>query len=206
MEKYIYIKKSIAKRFVDFAEPLSSNEYNNLGETWQDYLDNKWVLLSDEQISFYEEHPTATPKEVFDMELIPAPARTLEQAKQEKIWEIEEYDRSNAVNSFTIQLGGQEIETWVDRETRADYKNSLDAAELLGRTEVTPVFNGVPVVIPVQTAKLALAQIQIYANQCYNVTEQHKAAVQALESVETVDAYNNEVGYPEKLTFELPIE
>lgn len=206
MEKYIYIKKSIAKHFVDFAEPLSSNEYNNLGETWQDYLDNKWVLLSDEQISFYEEYPTATPKEVFDMELTPAPIRTLEQAKQEKIWEIEEYDRSDAVNGFTIQLGGQEMETWIDRETRADYKNSLDAAELLGREEVTPVFNGVPMTIPVQTAKLALAQIQIYANQCYNVTEQHKAAVNALETVEAVDAYDNETGYPQKLTFELPNE
>jgi hypothetical protein len=41
MEKYLYIKKSIAKHFVDFAEPLSAEEYNNLGETWEDYWDNK---------------------------------------------------------------------------------------------------------------------------------------------------------------------
>lgn len=48
MEQYLYIKKSIAGHFVDFAEPLSAEEYNNLGESWEDYIDNKWVLLSDE--------------------------------------------------------------------------------------------------------------------------------------------------------------
>lgn len=53
MEKYVYIKKSIAKHFVDFTEPLKAEEYNNLGETYEDYEKNKWVLLSDEQVAFY---------------------------------------------------------------------------------------------------------------------------------------------------------
>lgn len=204
MEKYIYIKKSIAKHFVDFEEPLSSNEYNNLGETWQDYLDNKWVLLSDEQISFYEEHPTATPKEVFDMELTPVPARTLEQAKQEKILEIEEYDRSDHVNSFTIDFGGGVTQdAWITPDQRSNYKNSLDSAELLGLTEVHPVFNGQQLTLSLQMAKMALAQIQIYADRCYIVTETHKANVQALDSIEAVDAYDYTVNYPEKLTFTL---
>lgn len=204
MEKYIYIKKSIAKHFVDFAEPLSSNEYNNLGETWQDYLDNKWVLLSDEQISFYEEHPTATPKEVFDMELTPVPARTLEQAKQEKLWAIEDYDRSDNVNSFTIDFGGDVTQdTWITPDQRSNYKNSLDSAELLGLTEVHPVFNGQQLTLSLQMAKMALAQIQIYADRCYIVTETHKANVQALDSVEAIDAYDYMVNYPEKLTFTL---
>lgn len=203
--KYVYIKKNHSTHFVEFSEALNPELYDNIGTTWQDYEANKWVLLSSEQVAFHEEHPTASVKEVYDME-IAVPVRTLEQAKQEKLWAIEGYDRSDAVNGFTIQLGGQEIETWIDRETRADYKNSLDAAELLGRKEVTPVFNGVPVTIPVQTAKLALAQIQIYANQCYNVTEQHKAAVNALETIEAVDAYDYMQGYPPRQIFELSNE
>ena len=154
---------------------------------------------SDEQLeeAGYTEYIEPTPPEPTHEEL-------LEQAKQEKVLEIEEYDNSDAVNSFTVVISeGVELNTWIDRETRADYKNSLDAAELLGRTEVTPVFNGVPLTLDIQTAKMALAQIQIYANQCYNVTEQHKAAVNALTDIEDVEAFDVTVGYPEKLTFTL---
>ena len=204
--KYVYIKKNHSTHFVEFSEALNPELYDNIGTTWQDYLDNKWVLLSSEQITFREEHPNASVKEVYDMEITPAPVRTLAQAKQEKIWEIEEYDRSDAVNGFTIQLGGQEMETWITPEQRSNYKNSLDSAELLGLTEVHPVFNGQQLTLSLQVAKMALAQIQIYADRCYIVTETHKAAVNALETVEDVDAYNNETGYPEKLTFELPNE
>jgi hypothetical protein len=79
-----YIKKSIAKQYVEFGAPLNPEEYNNLGETWQDYLDNKWVPLSNEQIAFHKANPNATVKEVWDMRITPTPPRTLEQAKQEK--------------------------------------------------------------------------------------------------------------------------
>lgn len=205
MERFIYIKKQHSTHFVEFAEALNPELYDNIGTTWQDYEDNLWVRLSDEQVAFYEEHPKAKVKEVWDMELTPAPVRTLEQAKEEKKWAIEGYDSSSEVNGFVIVIGEQEIEAWIDRETRADYKNSLDAAELLGRTEVTPVFNGMALTIPVTMAKMALAQIQLYANQCYNVTEQHKVAVDALETIEAVDAYDYETGYPEKLRFEVPL-
>lgn len=92
---------------------------------------------------------------------------------------------------------------WLTPDKRSDYKNSLDSAELLGMTEVHPVFNGVALTIPTQIAKMALAKIQIYANQCYGVTEQHKAAIGALQTVGEVEAYDFERFYPEKLTFEV---
>ena len=156
---------------------------------------------TDEQLieAGYTEYIPPTPPE-------PTPEELLERAKQEKVYNIEEYDSSDNVNSFTIQIKSgetvvQELDTWIDRETRADYKNSLDAAELLGRTEVTPVFNGTPLTLQVTTAKMALAQIQIYANQCYNVTEQHKAAVNALTTIADVEAFDVTDGYPQKLVF-----
>jgi len=48
---------------------------------------------------------------------------------------------------------------------------------------------------------MALAQIQIYADRCYIVTETHKAEVNALEAIDDVDNYDITSGYPEKLTF-----
>lgn len=133
----------------------------------------------------------------------PTPAELLERAKAEKIAEIEAYDASSAVNSFDVTISGQTMSLWIDRETRADYKSSIEAAELLGRTEVKPVFGGQEVTLSVQMAKMALAQVQLYANQCYGVTERHKAAVNALETVDAVEAYDFTTGYPEKLTFDV---
>lgn len=128
---------------------------------------------------------------------------TLEDAKEKKLVELKMYDNSDEVNGFDIVVGGQTMAAWLTPDKRADYKNSLDSAELLGMTEVHPVFNGVALTIPTQTAKMALAKIQLYANQCYGVTEQHKAAVNALETVEDVEAYDFKIGYPERLKFEL---
>jgi len=203
MAKVTYIKNSIAKKYVEFEAPLNPEEYNNLGTTWQDYLDNKWVPLSNEQVAFHNEHPYASVREVFSMRLKPQPDKTIEQAKAEKIAEIEQYDSSDAVNGFDIVMGGQTMTAWITPEKRANYKNSLDSAELLGLEEVHPVFNGIQLTLATSMAKMALAQVQIYADRCYIVTETHKANVEALESVEDVAAYDNTLGYPQKLTFNL---
>lgn len=137
------------------------------------------------------------------IEPAPTPTQLLERAKSSKVAEIEAYDQSDEVNGFDIVVGGQTMATWLTPDKRSDYKNSLDSAELLGMTEVHPVFNGVALTIPIQTAKMALAKIQIYANQCYGVTEQHKVNVEALTTIEEVEAYQYESGYPERLRFEI---
>lgn len=137
------------------------------------------------------------------VEPAPTPAELLARAKQEKIAELEAYDASDAVNGFDVTIQGQTMSLWIDRETRADYRSSIEAAELLGRTEVKPVFAGHEVTLSIQMAKMALAQVQLYANQCYGVTEKHKTAINSLDSVEAVEAYNFTTGYPERLTFEI---
>lgn len=155
--------------------------------------------LSDEQMEAagYTEYVAPEPP-------APTPEDLLESARREKLNDITSYDNSFGVNSFTIVLGENSMETWLTPDKRSDYKNSIDAAELLGRTEVTPVFNGISITIPVQTAKIALAQIQLYANQCYNVTEMHKSAVNAMDNIADIEAFDVTQGYPEKLSFELP--
>lgn len=137
------------------------------------------------------------------VEPAPTPTQLIERAKANKINEIEMYDSSDAVNNFRVNVGNEVIDTWITPEQRSDYKNSIDAAELLGMTEVHPVLNGVAITLDIQTAKMALAKIQIYANQCYGVTEQHKAAVNALTTVSEVEEYDFKTGYPERLVFEV---
>ena len=137
------------------------------------------------------------------VEPAPTPEQLLEKAKQEKIAEIDAYDQSDAVNGFDVTIQGQTISLWIDKETRSDYRSSIEAAELLGRTEVKPVFGGQEVTLDITTAKMALAQVQLYANQCYGVTERHKAAILLLQTVQEVEGYDFTEGYPERLVFEV---
>ena len=57
--------------------------------------------------------------------------------------------------------------------------------------------------IPCEQGLLMLAELEIYAADAYNATEQHKAAVNALEDVESVKAYDYKTGYPEIKRFEI---
>ena len=123
------------------------------------------------------------------------PVMTVEDAKAAKIAQIAAYSDSDAVNSLTFNG----IKTWLTPNVRANYLVSLDAAELLGETDITFVVEGVQASLPIKQVRLLLAKIQRYADACFIVTERHKIAVKALQTVEEVESYDYTVGYPEKL-------
>ena len=124
------------------------------------------------------------------------PVMTVEDAKAAKIAEIAAYSDSDAVNSLTFHG----IKTWLTPNVRANYLVSLDAAELLGETDITFVVEGVQASLPIKQVRLLLAKIQRYADACFIVTEEHKRAVRALQTVEEVESYDYTKGYPKKLT------
>ena len=200
----IYIRKQHKGFYLETESEIDAEYWaGQIGTTYQDFLNNKWILLSDEQVKFHNEHPYASISEVLNMYITPEQQRTLEQAKEQKLFEIQQYDESDLVNSFNIVVNENTISAWITPEQRSNYKNSIDAAELLGLEEVHPVFDGIQFTLQTQMAKMALAQIQIYADRCYIVTETHKANVEALTTIEEVDEYLYTTGYPEKLTFNL---
>lgn len=134
---------------------------------------------------------------------VPTPEELLAQAKQNKINEIIAYNDSNDVNEFFVIINDTTLSSWLTPDQRANYKNSLDSAEILGLEVVHPVINGVELTLSIAMAKLALAKIQVYADRCYNVTEQHKATVNALNTIEAVEAFDITLGYPVKETFSI---
>ena len=119
----------------------------------------------------------------------------IDMAKATKIAEIAAYSDSDAVNSLTFNG----LKTWLTPNVRANYLVSLDAAELLGETDITFVVEGVQASLPIKQVRLLLAKIQRYADACFIVTEGHKRAVRALQTVEEVESYDYTKGYPEKL-------
>lgn len=199
-----YIKKSHKGYYIDFPEEIDAEYWAGMiGETLEDFYNGKWVLLSDEQVAFHEANPKASLKEVWDMQITPAPERTIEQAKREKIDAITEYDNSANVNSFNVTTEAGEISYWFTAAERSNYRSSIDAAELIGLENLSFYVGEHAITLPTATAKLMLAQIQLYADQCYMVTKQHKAAVEALDTIEGVDNFDITSGYPEKLQLSL---
>ena len=121
----------------------------------------------------------------------------LDVIKEEAIEQITEYDQSEDVNSFTLQ--GKTM--WLPKETRVGLVNSITIEKNAGKKTTVLWFGGEKYELPVDTALQMLSALELYALECYNVTAAHKAAVNALESVEDVVAYDYTQGYPEKLNF-----
>lgn len=194
----VYIKNNISNNFVEFEQPFDDSLYDNIGTTWQDYLDGMWVMLSDEQVEYHKNNPDASVEEVWNMSSYHE--RTLDQAKQEMLDKITAYDNSTSVNSFTVN---GEINGWFTPEERSNYKSSVDAAKLVGIETLTFFIDDVMLTATTQQAEQMLALIQLYADQCFIVTKQHKIYVEQLDSIEAVDSFDYKVGYPERLDFSL---
>ena len=160
------------------------------------------VRMSVEQEAYYLAHKKASYDMIWycgNIPIPPQPERTLEDAIREKLDTIDAYDTSENVNGFYLNANL----VWLDRDTRASLKNTIESSILMGRETLNIWFGDVYVTLPIETAKLLLATLELYATDCYNVTAQHKTEVKQLSTIEEVDDYDVEVGYPEKLSFTL---
>lgn len=197
---FTYLKKSVRGYYAEFPTKLDSNVYV-LGSTYKDFLDDKWVLLSDEQLKFKEENPRASVKQVIEMTLPEPYERTLEDAKREMINTIDNYDNSLAVNGFEFE--GVPGKYWLTPLERSDYKQSVESAKILGNDTVSFYVGDIPLTVEVDKAIYLLAVLQDYANKCFMVTKQHKLDVEELVLIEDVDNYPYTEGYPECPKFSL---
>lgn len=132
-------------------------------------------------------------------------AATLSNAIKAKQKEINKFDSSSAVNAFTIkQNGAKVLDYWINRDLRTSLEGDVVTASATSETYKFDVRElGVSFNLNCTKFLQALAELRTYAYTAYNVTSQHLAAVQALTTVEEVEAYDYTVGYPEKLEFDL---
>ena len=109
--------------------------------------------------------------------------------------EIEKHDTSSAVNVFV--LNGQKV--WLDKATRVGLMNSTTIAKAMGQATTTLWLGDVKLVVVCDKAIQLLSALEMYALECFNVTAAHKAAVEKLQTVEEVLAYDYTAGYPKIL-------
>lgn len=122
---------------------------------------------------------------------------TIVEFKTLKIAEISIYDKSEAVNRFTIHG----VEMWLDKETRTGLKLRFDAEKASGEQKTSLWYGDIKIDLDVDVAIGLLLQVELYASRCYDTTQQHIANVGALTTIEEVTEYDFKVNYPEKLTF-----
>lgn len=135
----------------------------------------------------------------FEEYVEPTPTREelLARAKADKIAELENYDASDAVNSFSVNG----ISMWVPADKRAVLRTSIEAYKSLGAENITKVWEGQEYTFSVTDWDTMLNQVEVYASECFNQTQRHLAAINALDTVEAVNEYDFTQGYPEKLVF-----
>lgn len=133
----------------------------------------------------------------------PTPAELLERAKASKIAELEAYDDSNDVNGFIIRTPNGDFTEWLDPYKRNNASRAIESAKKLSIPTLTTAIGDIPVTLTTEDADLYLAQLEMYAVTCTGVTATHKAAINALSTIEEVEAYDYKTGYPEKVVFDL---
>ena len=122
---------------------------------------------------------------------------TIEDYRKRKKDEITRYDSSEEVNAFYMQ--GQRM--WLDKATRAGLMLRLQAEQSMGKETTILWYGSHQFELPMANAFQMLYALELYASQCYDNTQRHLAAVDALESKEEIDAYDYRTGYPEELEF-----
>lgn len=129
----------------------------------------------------------------------PTVEELLEQAKAQKIAEIDAYDTSPAVNGFI--LNGQRV--WLDFELRDRVYQGNERLQRIGRTDTTLWLGKQCYNLSIEQAQNIISHIEAYAKDCYNVTAAHKKAVSELASIEEVEKYDITAGYPAQLKMEV---
>ena len=140
------------------------------------------------EVVAYSEYLRAENKKKYD-------GKTLEEAKEMLLAEIDAYDTSSAVNG--VMLNG--LLVWLDKATPVGLMNSTTIAKAAGKQTTTLWLGGLKLVVDCDKAIQLLSALEMYALECFNVTASHKQAVSELKTIEEVEAYDYKAGYPKTL-------
>ena len=148
--------------------------------------------LQDYEVVAYSDYLRAENKKKYE-------GKTLEEAKEMLLAEIDAYDKSSAVNGFA--LNGAVV--WLDKATRVGLMNSTSITKAMGQPTTTLWLGESKMEVPCDTAIQLLSALEMYALECFNVTAAHKVAVSELTTIEEVEKYDITAGYPAQLRMEV---
>lgn len=182
--EYNYIYKN---QFVTSDEPLDSTKYQ-IGSTINDYINGMYVPLNEQQVQYEEEHPSASPDEVFLMREISDKIHVNTLSEKAEIY-------YNDNHNFII-VNGVNHRFW-------GYQDLIFNAEcLLSKNRETFVFNcdGTLYTGSPQQIIDMMKTIAVYYYDIGVVLRQH---LRYLENNPDDSEYDYTTGYPEIPSFQL---
>ena len=109
---------------------------------------------------------------------------------------VKEYDKSDEINC--VYIG--EDKTWFDKNTRVGLVNSLKIQKEAGKTDAKIWYNVgeelKSVTMTIDDALDFLYRLELYAAKTFDVTESHIQAVNAIDNINELMAYNITADYP----------
>lgn len=124
--------------------------------------------------------------------------QTIEDVRAGKLQELSEYDLSPSVNVFTIQG----VDMWLDGLDRCKLEQGVKDCLKKGRSTYGLCIEDVGVIeMSCEKVLEILAEIDVYAVDCFRTTFLHREAIKALTTIEEIKEYDFTIGYPEKLVF-----
>ena len=87
------------------------------------------------------------------------------------------------------------------KSTRVGLFNSISIEKQIGKSDTVLWYDAIKYIIPIPDALAMLNALELYALNCYNVTQSHIAAVRLLQTIEEIENYDYKSGYPVKLSF-----
>nr|DAE12220.1 MAG TPA: protein of unknown function (DUF4376) [Siphoviridae sp. ctMOb8] len=153
---------------------------------------DKDAELQDYEVVAYSDYLRAENKKKYE-------GKTIEEAKEMLLAEIEAYDTSSAVNGFSLN----NTVVWLDKATRVGLMNSTSITKAMGQPTTTLWLGESKMEVPCDTAIQLLSALEMYALECFNVTAAHKKAVSELTTIGEVEKYDITAGYPAQLKMEV---
>lgn len=140
-------------------------------------------------------------------EPVPTESEKLEQAKADKIAEITGYDTSDKVNGFylndTLIPWSSDDGSTLNKDVRMGLRQNIKDKQKLGEVSIDIWLDGMKITLPCEKADAFMCNLENYAYECFNVTAAHKKAVEDMESVEEVEAFDVTADYPKQLEMKL---
>ncbi|MCF2614740.1 DUF4376 domain-containing protein [Leyella stercorea] len=156
--------------------------------------------LQDYEVVAYSDYLRAENKKKYE-------GKTIEEAKEMLLAEIDTYDKSSAVNGF--YLNGMLIPWSKDDQSspnvdkRMGLRQNIADKVALGEENISIWMKGMSFTMPCAQAEMLMRSIENYAYECFSVTAAHKKAVSELTSIEEVEKYDITAGYPAQLRMEV---
>lgn len=161
---------------------------------------DKDAELQDYEVVAYSDYLRAENKKKYE-------GKTIEEAKEMLLAEIDAYDKSSSVNGF--YLNGMLIPWSKDDpsspnvDKRMGLRQNIADKVALGEENISIWMKGMSFTMPCAQAEMLMRSIENYAYECFNVTAAHKKAVSELASIEEVEKYDITAGYPAQLKMEV---